>query len=199
LDEAARFAKGKIEALTAIERSIDTRTGAIRSLKVGPLAVPNPGRRRKRLMGSLTRTIAIKTGASVHMMKLQLILKRLHVLLLISTLTALCSAGSLWAQQAEDTTKLAGNWAYSLGPKTLFGLHLERDPARPDHLRGYVVTPEDFSFNVLNGTLLQFSKLSPKSEQQSVASLDWKNGALHPHIVRVTSTWNARLLLSQSR
>ena len=48
LDEAARFAKGKIEALTAIERSIDTRTGAISSLKVGPLAVPNPGRRRKR-------------------------------------------------------------------------------------------------------------------------------------------------------
>jgi hypothetical protein len=106
------------------------------------------------------------------------ILKRLHVLLLISALTALCSAGSLWAQQAGDTTKLAGNWAYSLGPKTLFGLHLERDPARPDHLRGYVVSPEDFSFNVLNGTLLQFSKLSPKSEQQSVVSLDWKNGAL---------------------
>jgi hypothetical protein len=82
------------------------------------------------------------------------------------------------AQEAVDTTKLAGNWSYSLGPKTLLGLHLERDPARPDHLRGYVVLPEDFNFNVLNGTLLQFSKISAKSEQHPVDSFDWKDGAL---------------------
>ena len=107
-----------------------------------------------------------------------MILKRSQVLLLTLALTVLCSAGSLWAQQAGDTTKLVGNWAYNLGPKTLFGLHLERDPARLDHVQGYVLAPENFSFNFLNGTLLQFSKLSPKSEQQSVASLDWKNGAL---------------------
>ena len=106
------------------------------------------------------------------------ILKRSHVLLLILALTVLYSAGSLRAQQAADTTKLVGNWAYSLGPKTLFGLHLERDPSRLDHLRGYVVSPENFSFNFLNGTLLQFSKVSTKSEQQSIASLQWKNGAL---------------------
>jgi hypothetical protein len=49
LEEAARFAKGKIEALTALERSIDTnRTDANESLKMTPIAVPNPGRRRKR-------------------------------------------------------------------------------------------------------------------------------------------------------
>ena len=49
LDEAARFAKGKIEALTAIERSIDSnRANATGSLKMAPIAVPNPGRRRKR-------------------------------------------------------------------------------------------------------------------------------------------------------
>jgi hypothetical protein len=48
LGEAADFAKGKIEALTAIQRSIDTiRSDATSSLKIGPLAVPNPGRRRK--------------------------------------------------------------------------------------------------------------------------------------------------------
>ena len=43
LDEAAHFAKGKIEALTAIERSIATnRAGATESLKIIPIAVPNP-------------------------------------------------------------------------------------------------------------------------------------------------------------
>ena len=49
LEEAARFAKGKIEALMAIERSIGTNPAdAIESLKITPIAVPNPGRRRKR-------------------------------------------------------------------------------------------------------------------------------------------------------
>jgi hypothetical protein len=49
LKEAARFAKSKIEALTAIERSIDTnRTDPSQSLKITPIAVPNSGRRRKR-------------------------------------------------------------------------------------------------------------------------------------------------------
>jgi hypothetical protein len=48
LEEAARFAKGKIEALTAIERSINVKladtTGA---LKMTPIAVHNFGLRRK--------------------------------------------------------------------------------------------------------------------------------------------------------
>ena len=49
LDEAARFAKGKIEALTALERSINTKPAdAAGPLKITPIAVPNPGRRRKR-------------------------------------------------------------------------------------------------------------------------------------------------------
>ena len=49
LDEAARFAKGKIEALTAIERSINTNPAdATESLKITPIAVPNAGGRRKR-------------------------------------------------------------------------------------------------------------------------------------------------------
>ena len=49
LAEAARFAKGKIEALTAIERSIDiNQANAIGPPKITPIAVPNPGRRRKR-------------------------------------------------------------------------------------------------------------------------------------------------------
>ena len=49
LDEAARFANGKIEALMALERSVDAnRADATGSLKVGPVAVPNSGRRRKR-------------------------------------------------------------------------------------------------------------------------------------------------------
>jgi hypothetical protein len=49
LKEAARFAKGKIEALTAFERSIVTnRAAAIGSLKIAPIAVPNPARRRRR-------------------------------------------------------------------------------------------------------------------------------------------------------
>jgi hypothetical protein len=49
LAEAARFAKGKIDALTAIERSIETnRVGASGPLKFTPIAVPNPGRRRRR-------------------------------------------------------------------------------------------------------------------------------------------------------
>ena len=33
-------------------------------------------------------------------------------------------------------------------------------------------------FNSVNGTLLQFSKISPKTEQESVSSFDWKDGAL---------------------
>jgi hypothetical protein len=49
LDEAARFAKGKIEALTTLERSIDTKTADNAGpLKITPLAVLNSGRRRKR-------------------------------------------------------------------------------------------------------------------------------------------------------
>ena len=49
LAEAARFAKGKIEALTALERSINTKLAdAAGPLKFTPIAVPNPGRRRKR-------------------------------------------------------------------------------------------------------------------------------------------------------
>jgi len=49
LEEAARFAKGKIEALTAIERSLNTnRADATESLKITPIGVPNPGRRRRR-------------------------------------------------------------------------------------------------------------------------------------------------------
>ena len=49
LDEAARFAKSKLEALTAIERSINTKLAdTTESLKITPIAVPNPGRRRKR-------------------------------------------------------------------------------------------------------------------------------------------------------
>ena len=49
LAEAARFAKGKIEALTAIERSIDTKPAdSTESLKIAPIASPIPGRRRKR-------------------------------------------------------------------------------------------------------------------------------------------------------
>jgi hypothetical protein len=38
LEEAARFAKGKIEALMAIERGIDT--DATESLKITPIGVP---------------------------------------------------------------------------------------------------------------------------------------------------------------
>ena len=49
LEEAARFAKGKIEALMAIEHSIDSNpAGATESLKIAPIGVPNPWRRRKR-------------------------------------------------------------------------------------------------------------------------------------------------------
>jgi hypothetical protein len=49
LAEAARFANGKIEALTALERSINTnRVDATGSLKMRPIAVPSPGRRKKR-------------------------------------------------------------------------------------------------------------------------------------------------------
>ena len=49
LEEAARFAKDKIEALTAIERSIGAnRADATGTLRIAPIAVSNPGRRRKR-------------------------------------------------------------------------------------------------------------------------------------------------------
>jgi hypothetical protein len=49
LAEAARFAKGKIQALTAIERSIViNRADATGSIRIAPIAVPNPGRGRKR-------------------------------------------------------------------------------------------------------------------------------------------------------
>jgi hypothetical protein len=49
LEEAARFAKDKIEALTAIERNIDTtQANAPSSSKISPIAVPKPGLRRKR-------------------------------------------------------------------------------------------------------------------------------------------------------
>jgi hypothetical protein len=47
-EEADRFAKGKIEALTAIERSIDINRACVtESLKITPIAVSSPERRRK--------------------------------------------------------------------------------------------------------------------------------------------------------
>jgi hypothetical protein len=49
LAEAARFAKGKIDALMAFERSINTKLAdAAGPLKFTPIAIPNPGRHRKR-------------------------------------------------------------------------------------------------------------------------------------------------------
>jgi hypothetical protein len=49
LEEAAHFAKDKIEALTAIERSIVTnQADTVGSSKISPIAIPNPGRRRNR-------------------------------------------------------------------------------------------------------------------------------------------------------
>jgi hypothetical protein len=49
LVDAARFATSKIEALTAIERSIDSnRADATEFLKITPIAVPTPGHRKKR-------------------------------------------------------------------------------------------------------------------------------------------------------
>jgi hypothetical protein len=49
LDKAARFAKSKVEALMALERSIDTKpVDAVGPLKITPIAVRSPGRRRKR-------------------------------------------------------------------------------------------------------------------------------------------------------
>jgi hypothetical protein len=49
LAEAARFAKGKIETLMALEQSVETTlVDATGSLKIGPIAVPTPGRHRKR-------------------------------------------------------------------------------------------------------------------------------------------------------
>jgi hypothetical protein len=49
LAEAARFAKGKIDALMALERCINTKLAdAAGPLKFTPIAIPNPGRRRKR-------------------------------------------------------------------------------------------------------------------------------------------------------
>jgi hypothetical protein len=49
LEETARFAKGRIEALTALERSIDNKPeDATGPLKIPPIAVPDPRQRRKR-------------------------------------------------------------------------------------------------------------------------------------------------------
>ena len=49
LEDAARFAKSKIEALTAIQRSLNSnRADATEFLKITPIGVPNPGRRKKR-------------------------------------------------------------------------------------------------------------------------------------------------------
>jgi hypothetical protein len=50
LDEAARFAKDKIEALTALEQSINTRSEVTAGpLKIAPIAVvPTSGRRTQR-------------------------------------------------------------------------------------------------------------------------------------------------------
>ena len=107
-----------------------------------------------------------------------LMVKQLQLRPLVLTVLGLYFAGSLTAQKDVDTTTLVGNWAYSLGPKTLFGLHLERDPIKPNQLHGYVMLPEDFNVNSQNGTRLQFSNISSKGEQHPVASFAWQNGAL---------------------
>jgi hypothetical protein len=49
LDEAARFAKGKIEALMTLELSIKCKENDLPgALKITPIAVPSPEPRRKR-------------------------------------------------------------------------------------------------------------------------------------------------------
>lgn len=105
-------------------------------------------------------------------------MKPKHLRSLVMTVIVVYFARSLTAQRSIETSALAGNWAFNLGPNTLFGLHLESAVRRPDQLQGYLMLPEDFEVNSQNGTLIQFSKISGKGEQHPVVSFGWKNGAL---------------------
>jgi hypothetical protein len=63
LEEAARFAEGRIEALTALERSVGTKLeDASGPLKIPPIAVPNPRRRKKRARSPYARQLVSPDG-----------------------------------------------------------------------------------------------------------------------------------------
>lgn len=89
-----------------------------------------------------------------------------------------CSIGTVLAQSGDAMKGLAGNWIYRLGPNTLFALHLELDPSDPGKIRGYFLHPEHFNLNSINGTTLQFSKITNQSQRDTLVSIGWQEGCL---------------------
>ena len=72
----------------------------------------------------------------------------------------------------------AGGWVYRLEPNALFALHLEPDPTHGNEAPGYLLHPEHFNLNFINGTKLQFSKITNQSQGDVLVSIDWQDGAL---------------------
>jgi hypothetical protein len=90
----------------------------------------------------------------------------------------ICLATTTIAQSEGAVKGLAGDWVYRLGPNALFALHLEPDPTRGNEARGYLLHPEHFNLNFINGTKLQFSKITNQSQRDALVSIDWQDGAL---------------------
>jgi hypothetical protein len=97
---------------------------------------------------------------------------------LVAVALGACSIGTTLAQSGEAIKDLAGNWVYRLGPNALFALHLETDPSDPSKIRGYFLHPENFNLNFINGTIMQFSKITNQSQRDALVSNGWQNDSL---------------------
>jgi hypothetical protein len=98
--------------------------------------------------------------------------------LFVMAIVGLFSLGTVKAETDSATKELAGNWVYKLGTNALFALHLEPDPGDPGMWRGYLLHPEYFNLNFINGSMLQFSKITNRSQRDDLVSLGWHDGSL---------------------
>jgi hypothetical protein len=97
---------------------------------------------------------------------------------LVVVMLGVCLVGTVLAQSSEAAKDLAGNWVYRLGPNALFALHLETDPSDSGKIRGYLLHPEHFNLNFINGAMMQFSKIANQSQRDALVSNGWKDGSL---------------------
>ena len=84
------------------------------------------------------------------------------------------SVGILSAQTNGDLKALVGGWTYRLGPRALFGLHLELSKDAGGGFQGYVITPEHYSMNIP----VRFSGIKGSDRNERVISTGRKDGLL---------------------
>jgi len=79
---------------------------------------------------------------------------------------------------AEAEEDFSGTWVYKLGPKVMFGLHLEPSSVQGGSLHGYLLRPEHFSMQSPGGTIFHWSHITNTSIREPVISAGLHDGEL---------------------